>query len=126
MFVSNVADSCLPPMLIREISKDPEQLVPLVGAGASLIWVISIAICLLVALIVPFLHFGTDVKIAVLGMSVATMATFHAAGYGAVLRAFEDNELNYLGFVLHKVLVLGLVVGIVKFHFGLLGFVAAH
>ncbi len=126
MFVSNVADSGLPRMLIREISKDPEQLVPLVGAGASLIWVISIAICLLVALIVPFLHFGTDVKIAVLGMSVATMATFHAAGYGAVLRAFEDNELNYLGFVLHKILLLVLVVGIVKFHFGLLGFVAAH
>ena len=126
MFVSNIADSGLPRMLIREISKDREQLVPLVGAGASLIWVISGVMCLLVAGIVPFLHVGMDVKISVLGMSIATMATFHAAGYSAVLRAFEDNELNYLGFVLHKVLVLGLVVVIVKFHFGLLGFVAVH
>ena len=82
--------------------------------------------CLLVAVIVPFLHVGTDVKISVLGMSVATMATFHAAGYSAVLRAFEDNELNYLGFVLHKVLMLGLVFVVVKVRFGLLGFVAAH
>src|SRR6266480_609629 len=122
MFVSNVADSGLPRMLIREISKDPEQLVPLVGAAASLIWVISIAICLLVALIVPFLHFGTDVKIAVLGMSVATMATFHAAGYGAVLRAFEDNELNYLGFVLHKLLLLGFIIVTIKLKMGLIGF----
>jgi len=126
MFVSNIADSGLPRMLIREISRDPQQLVPLVGAGASLIWVISGAMCLLVAVIVPFLHVGTDVKLSVLGMSIATMATFHAAGYSAVLRAFEDNELNYLGFVLHKVLLLGLVFVIVKLHFGLLGFVAVH
>src|SRR5437868_4841643 len=63
---------------------------------------------------------------SVLGMSIATMATFHAAGYSAALRAFEDNELNYLGFVLHKLLLLGLVFAVVKLHFGLLGFVAAH
>src|SRR5207248_182343 len=126
MFVSNIADSGLPRMLIREISKDREQLVPLVGAGASLIWVISGVMCLLVAVTVPFLHVGMDVKISVLGMSIATMATFHAAGYSAVLRAFEDNELNYLGFVLHKILLLGLVFVIVKLHFGLLGFVAVH
>jgi O-antigen/teichoic acid export membrane protein len=113
-------------MLIREVAKDREQMVPLVGAGASLIWVISGIMCLLVALILPFLHVGIDVKISVFGMSVATMATFHAAGYSAVLRAFEDNELNYLGFVLHKVLVLGLVFVIVKFHLGLLGFVGVH
>src|SRR5881398_1078804 len=124
MFFQLVADAGLPRMLIREIAKNPEALVPLVGAAASLIWVVSVAVCLLVALIVPFLHFGTDVKIAALVMSIATMATFHAAGYSAVLRAFEDNELNYLGFVLHKVLVLGLVFVIVKLHFGLLGFVA--
>jgi O-antigen/teichoic acid export membrane protein len=126
MFVNNIADSGLPRMLVREISRDPEQLVPLVGAGASLIWVISGVMCLLVAGIVPFLHVGTDVKLSVLGMSIATMATFHAAGYSAALRAFEDNELNYLGFVLHKVLLLVLIFAIVKLHFGLLGFVAAH
>jgi O-antigen/teichoic acid export membrane protein len=125
-FVSNIADSGLPRMLIREIAKDREQLVPLVGAGASLIWVISGVVCLLVAFITPFLHVGRDVKMSILGMSIATMAMFHAAGYSAVLRAFEDNELNYIGFVLHKVLLLGLVLVIVKLHFGLVGFVAAH
>jgi O-antigen/teichoic acid export membrane protein len=126
MFFSNVADSGLPRMLIREIAKEPEKFVPLAGAAASLIWVISGAICLLVALVVPFLHFGMDVKISALVMSFATMATFHAAGYSAVLRAFEDNELNYLGFVLHKILLLGFVIVIVKFHLGLAGFVVAH
>src|SRR5207248_10596408 len=88
MFVNNIADSGLPRMLIREISKDREQLVPLVGAGASFIWVISGAMCLLVTVVVLFLHVGMDLKLSVLGMSIATMATFHAAGYSAALRAF--------------------------------------
>ena len=99
---------------------------PLVGAGASLIWVVSVAVVLLIGLIVPFLHFGTDVKIAILVMTMATMATFHSAGYSAVLRAFEDNELNNLGFVLHKVLLLGLIVVMIKLKMGLIGFVTAH
>jgi O-antigen/teichoic acid export membrane protein len=126
MFFQLLADAGLPRMMIREIAKDPESLVPVVGAGASLIWVVSLAVILLIALIVPFLHFGTDVKIAILVMSTATMATFHSAGYSAVLRAFEDNELNYLGFVLHKLLLLGLIVLAIKSKMGLVGFVVAH
>ncbi len=126
MFFQLVADAGLPRMMIREIAKNPEGFAPLVGAAVSLIWVASGAICLLVALIVPFLHFGTDVKIAALVMSFATLATFHAAGYSAVLRAFEDNELNYLGSVLHKILLLGLILLAIRLHMGLVGFVGAH
>src|SRR5437016_3286425 len=126
MFFQLVADAGLPRMLIREIAKDPEALVPLVGAGAALIWVVSLAVLLLVALIVPFLHFGTDVKIAAVVMTMATMATFHSAGYSAVLRAFEDNELNNLGFVLQKFLLLGFIVVTIKLKMGLVGFVTAH
>ena len=83
---------------------------------------------LLVGLIVAlFLHFGTDVKIALLVMTFATLATFHAAGYSAVLRAFEDNELNYLGFVLQKILLLRLdSILAIKLQTGLVGFVIAH
>src|SRR5213078_558481 len=95
-------------------------------AAASLIWVISGIMCLLVALVVPFFHLGTDVKISALGMSIATMASFHASGYSAVLRAFEDNELNHLGFVLHKLALLGLVFAIIKLQLGLVGIVGAH
>ncbi len=126
MFFQLLADAGLPRMLIREIAKNPEALVPLTGAAVSLIWVVSVAVFLLVALIVPFLRFGTDVKIAALVMTVATMATFHGAGYSAVLRAFEDNELNYLGFVLQKLLLLGFIVVTIKLKMGLVGFVIAH
>ena len=126
IFFQLVADAGLPRMMIREIAKNPEGFAPLVGAAVSLIWLASGAICLLVALIVPFLHFGMDVKISALVMSFATLATFHAAGYSAVLRAFEDNELNYLGYVLHKILLLGLILLAIRFQRGLVGFVSAH
>jgi O-antigen/teichoic acid export membrane protein len=126
MFFQLVAESGLPGILIREIAKNPDGFVPLVGAAKSLIWVLSAAIFLVVGLVIPFLHFGMDVKVAALLMSLASMAIFHAAGYSAVLRAFEDNELNYLGFVLQKIVLLGFALLAVKFHWGLLGFVAAH
>jgi len=126
IFFQLVADAGLPRMMIREIAKNPEGFAPLVGAAVSLIWLASGVICLLVALIVPFLHFGMDVKVSALIMSFATLATFHAAGYSAVLRAFEDNELNYLGYVLHKILLLGLILLAIRFQTGLVGFVSAH
>lgn len=126
MFVSNVADSGLPRMLIREVAKNREGFIPVAGATFSLIWVISGAMCLLVCLVVPFLHLGADVKVAIIVMSFATLANFHSSGYGAVLRAFEDNELDRLGFVLHKVFLLGFVFLTIKLHLGLIGFVSAH
>jgi len=126
LFFQLVADAGLPRMMIREIAKDPGQVGHLMGASAALIWVMSGAVCLLVALIVPFLHFGVDVKIAALIMSFATLATFHSAGYSAVLRAFEDNELNYVGFIVQKILLLGFIFLAIRLKTGLIGFVTAH
>ena len=81
---------------------------PVTGVAAALIWMISLVVCLLVGIIAFFLPYNADVKIALLLMTFATLATFHGAGYSAVLRAFEDNELNYLGFILQKILLLAL------------------
>jgi O-antigen/teichoic acid export membrane protein len=126
MFFQLVADAGLPRMMIREIAKNPEDVAHMVGASAALIWVVSGAICLIVAAIVPFLHYGIDVKIAALVMSFATLATFHGAGYSAVLRAFEDNELNYIGFILQKILLLVFILVAIRLKTGLVGFVTAH
>ncbi len=126
MFVSNVADCGLPRILTRAVARDREQLLPIAGATFSLIWVLSGAMCLLVCLVAPFLHFGTDVKIAMIGMSFATLAAFHGSGYGAILRAYEDNELVQTGFVLHKVSLFVFVYLALKLNLSLFGFVAAH
>ena len=126
MIAQLVADSGLPRMMIREIAKDPECVGKITGAAAGLIWAISLVICVVVGVIALFLPFGNDMKIAVMLMTLATLGTFHAAGYSAVLRAFEDNELNYLGFILQKILFLALILVMLHFRTGLVGFVVAH
>lgn len=126
MIAQLVADSGLPRMMIREIAKDPACVGRITGASAALIWAISLAVCLVVGVIAIFLPYGMDVRIAVVLMTFATLATFHSAGYSAVLRAFEDNELNYLGFILQKVLLLVFILVVLHFRTGLIGFVIAH
>src|SRR6266480_4858774 len=126
MIAQLVADSGLPRMMIREIAKDPECVGKITGAAAALIWAISLVVCLVVGVIALFLPFGNDMKIAVMIMTLATLATFHGAGYSAVLRAFEDNELNYLAFILQKILLLSFIVGMLHFKTGMVGFVVAH
>ena len=126
MIAQLVADSGLPRMMIREIAKDPECVGKITGAAAALIWVISLVVCLLVGVIAIFLPYGTDLKIAVVLMTLGTLATFHGAGYSAVLRAFEDNELNYLGFILQKILLFVFILVMLHFRTGLIGFVIAH
>lgn len=126
MIAQLVADSGLPRMMIREIAKDPTCVGKITGAAAGLIWAISLIICAVVGVVVLFLPFRMEMKIALIVMTLATMATFHGAGYSAVLRAFEDNELNYLGFILQKILLLGLILTTLYFRTGLVGFVLAH
>ena len=126
MIAQLVADSGLPRMMIREIAKDPLCVGKIMGAAAALIWFISIIVCVVIGLIALFLPYRTDVKIALVLMTFATMATFHIAGYNAVLRAFEDNELNYLGFILQKILLLALILVMLHYRTGLIGFVTAH
>jgi O-antigen/teichoic acid export membrane protein len=126
MIAQLVADSGLPRMMIREIAKDPTCVGKITGASAALIWVISLVVLLVVGVIAVFLPFRLDVKLSVLLMTLATLATFHGAGYSAVLRAFEDNELNYLGFILQKILLLVFILIMLHFKTGLIGFVIAH
>src|SRR4029077_14063904 len=87
MIAQLVADSGLPRMMIREIAKDPECVGKISGAAAGLIWAISLVICVVVGVIALFLPFHSEMKIALMLMTFATLATFHAAGYSAVLRA---------------------------------------
>ncbi len=130
MIAQLVADSGLPRMMIREIAKDPSCAGSITGAAQGLIWFLSVIMLAIVGVIDIFLphitHGGRDLQIAILLMTLATLATFHAAGYSAVLRAFEDNELNYFGFIAQKVLLLIFIVIMLHFKFGLLGFVCAH
>lgn len=126
MIAQLVADSGLPRMMIREIAKDPTCVAKITGAAAGLIWFISLIVFLIVGVLSIFLPFDRDMKIAIMLMTFATLATFHGAGYSAVLRAFEDNELNYIGFIIKQVLLLSFILVMLYFRTGLIGFVIAH
>jgi O-antigen/teichoic acid export membrane protein len=126
MFFQLLADSGLCNILIRELARAPERLSEILGAALSLIWLLTFAAGLLMVAVVPLLHFSLETKELALVMGIATLAQFHAMGYGAVLRAREENELHALGFFLHKVLFFLLIVGGLKCGFALWGVVLAH
>lgn len=126
VFVQLLADTGLSNILMRELAKKPEQLPEILGAALSLIWVLSIAGELIILLIVPFLHFSLEVKLLTLAMGAATLSLFHCAGYGSALRSQEDNELQAIGYLVHKILFCGFIFVGLKLGLALVGIVFAH
>jgi O-antigen/teichoic acid export membrane protein len=126
MFFQLLADSGLCNILIRELARAPERLEEILGAALSLIWLLTFAVGLLMAAVVPLLHFPLETKLLTLLMGAATLSQFHAMGYGSVLRAKEENELHALGFFLHKVLFFLLIAGSLRCGLALPGVVLAH
>ncbi|MGA3172662.1 MAG: flippase [Chthoniobacteraceae bacterium] len=126
MFFQQLADLGLCNILIREIARAPGRYVEIFGAALSLIWLLTGAAALVMGGITPFLHFSIQTKLLAMLMGAATLAQFHAMGYGAVLRAKEENELHALGFFLHKVLFFACIAVSLKCRMALLGIVLAH
>ncbi len=126
MFFQLLADSGLSNILVRELATQPERMREILGAALSLIWMLTAAVGLLMLAVVPFLHFPLHVKALAAVMGAATLAQFHASGYGSVLRSQEDNELHSLGFLLHKVLFCACIFAGLKAGLGLPGVVLAH
>jgi len=126
MFFQLLADSGLCNILIRELARAPERTKEILGAALSLIWLLTMVVGLLMAAVTPLLHFPLETKLLTLLMGAATLAQFHAMGYGSVLRAREENELHALGFFLHKVLFFLFIAGSLKCGLALPGVVVAH
>src|SRR5581483_7523580 len=121
-----LADLGLCNILIRELARAPERLPEILGKAQGLIWAMTFAAAGVMLAVVPFLHFPTYVKLLALGMGAATLSQFHAMGYGSALRAREENELHAIGFFLHKVLFLALIIAGLKLGAALPGVVLAH
>ena len=114
-----LADSGLSNIMIREIASNREHLPYQLGVTKSLIWLFSIVAFALIALAVNIVNPEKAVKVSIYIMGLAVLATVHAIGYSSVFRALEEMEYNAIGFVLHKILLLGLVVLVVKLKMGL-------
>lgn len=121
-----LADCGLSNVLVRELATQKEHAAQLMGAAKSLIWLLSAGSFVVMLLIVAFMRITPDTKPLLLIMGLATLAQFHSAGYTAVFRAYEDMELNALGYVVHKVILLALVFACVQLKQGLWGVVIVH
>jgi O-antigen/teichoic acid export membrane protein len=121
-----IADAGLSNILIREIAVNREQLPYQLGVTKSLIWVFSLFTFLLIVLAVPFVRPEPSVRTALYIMGLAVLATVHAVGYTSVFRALEEMEYNAIGFVLHKVVLLLLVLAVIWLKRGLPMIAAAY
>ena len=124
--LERLADGGLNSILIRDMAVAPDQIGEILGGALSLcVMYIAVGTILMVA-IIPFFHF--DLRISVLTgiMGFARLEHVFVGCYGAVLLSQEKYELHGVGFVLHKVFLLGLTVAALLTGTGITGVVIAH
>ncbi len=124
--VLRIADGGLSTILTRDLAVDPARIKEVLGATLGLAWVMSGGAIILMAGIIPLFHFNHWLSFLIALMGIEGLTQFICGCYGAVMRSQEDYEANALGFVLHKVVALALVVGALVMRLGLGGVVAAH
>ncbi|MGH7000975.1 MAG: flippase, partial [Stellaceae bacterium] len=126
-FVSfRIADGGLSIILTRDLAIEPTKIQEVLGATLGLAWVMCLAASLLMIAVIPFFHFSRGLSLLVALMGLEGLTQFIGGCWGAVMRSQEDYENNALGFVLHKMVALGLVVAAMMLRYGLAGVVAAH
>lgn len=121
-----IADAGLSNILIREIATHREKLPYQLGVTKSLIWAFSLFTFLLIVLAVSLVRTEPPVRSALYIMGLAVLAMVHAVGYASVFRALEEMEYNAIGFVLHKVILLLLVLAVIWLKRGLPEIAAAY
>lgn len=114
-----IADLGLSKIMVREISIKKDTLEYQLGVTKSLIWMLSLVVYGLIVLTANVMNCETDVRNAIYIMGLAVIATVHAVGYSSVFRAMEEMEYNGIGFVVHKVCLLGLTVIVIYYKGGL-------
>lgn len=106
-FVLNrFADLGTSAILVRDLAVAPARTKELVSSALSLAWILTVFISAGIAAGVHFIPSLSRLQAATLLMAISGLLQFPCACYGAVMRAREDNELEVLGFVLHKIALL--------------------
>ncbi|MGD0076257.1 MAG: flippase [Candidatus Binataceae bacterium] len=126
MFFQFLADSGVSNILMRDLAVSAEKMAETLGGALWLAWLLSIGVGLVMASIIPFLHFSFKIKLLTAIMGINCLSNFPCGCYGAVLRSQEDNELHATGFLLHKVIFLTLIYFSLRAGWGLTGIVLAH
>ncbi|WP_296043971.1 flippase [uncultured Alteromonas sp.] len=104
-----VADFGLTNLIVREVAKDTSKAQYIMSNVLTLAWGLSAVILALVTLISLVSLTTAEQQSAAIIMGVAVLATYHSVVYSSVCRAFEQMSYNAISFVVHKVILLGLI-----------------
>jgi O-antigen/teichoic acid export membrane protein len=120
-----IADMGVRNIVVRDLAVDPTAVRERLDVARTLLFCLSAVSLSGVVLVAWTLRLDPEVRDSMYLGGVAVIATFYALNYSAVLRAFDRMDTDILGFVLHKVLLLGLILGLTRTSWGLRGVFAA-
>jgi O-antigen/teichoic acid export membrane protein len=103
-------------ILMRDMAISPRSIGSLLGGALALAWIVTATLILLMFAGVLIIPFDRETGLLTVVMGIGGASQFQCGLYGATLRSQEDNELQALGFVLHKIILLAMISG-----FALLG-----
>jgi O-antigen/teichoic acid export membrane protein len=121
-----VSDMGVAAILMRDIAVEPAKTTSLLSAALSLAWLVVLAFTLLSLAIIVLVPLDRRTALLVASMGLSGVMQFPCGCYGAVLRAREENELDGLGFLLHKVFLLSFVFVTLKSGGSLVGVVCTY
>jgi O-antigen/teichoic acid export membrane protein len=117
----SMADMGVRNVFIRDVAVEPESVRARLGVARTLLVALSLVSLAGISALAFLLSLPREVRLAMCLAGVASMVTFSALGYSAVLRAFERMDVDIFGFVAHKALFLVLMLAVARARLGLLG-----
>lgn len=124
--LQRLVDMGISSILMRDLAVAPQRTAELLGGALSFAWTVCSAIVLLFFAVIFLLPFPRTASVLTAIMAIGGLTQFHCGCYGSVLLAHEDNELQALGFILHKVVLIAGVFVALEAGTGLAGVVVAH
>lgn len=124
--LNRFADLGTSAILVRDLAVNPGNMRNLLSSALSLAWFIVLCGSATIAIGAHFVSATSRIEGPLVIMGVAGLLQFPCACYGAAMRAREENELEIVGFFLHKLLLLLLVWTALALGSGLRGVAIAY
>jgi len=116
-----LADFGLSNILIREMSRQRQNIGEILGAVIPLVSLLALGGYAVIALSAGLLRISPEAELAVYIMGATVLVTFHAAVYAAVCRAHEEMGFNAAGLIAQRVVLLLLLLAALYWDAGLPG-----
>lgn len=124
--LQRVADLGVSNIVMRDMAVAPRNLAHILGGALALAWCVTAVLTVLMFASILILPFDREIGLLTVIMGVSGASGVQCGLYGATLRSQEDNELQALGFVLHKIVLLAMISGFLLLGLTLQVVVLAH